>query len=110
MPTIYKPKRAKKNEGDTADRIRRGIYDSARWRRLSRLKLAQDPLCELCKRRGVITPAEDVHHIVSFLTGRDRTERLALAYDYDNLMSLCKACHQTLHNRRASVSDTAHLV
>lgn len=44
------------------------------------------------------SPAEDVHHIVSFMSTADPSKRLALAYDYDNLMSLCKVCHQRIHN------------
>lgn len=99
MPTINRPKRTRKNEGDAYDRERRRIYDSARWRRLSGLKLMQDPLCEYCKKRGVVRPAEDVHHIVSFMEGRGKAQREWLAYDYDNLVSLCKTCHQQVHNQ-----------
>ena len=41
-------------------------------------------------KRDWATPAEDVHHIVSFMTTNDPLQRKSLAYDYDNLMSLCK--------------------
>lgn len=49
---------------------------------------------------GKIVPAEDIHHIVSFMSTNDSVERKRLAYDYDNLMSLCKQCHQNIHNER----------
>ncbi|EEF91931.1 hypothetical protein BACCELL_00400 [Bacteroides cellulosilyticus DSM 14838] len=44
-------------------------------------------------------PAEDIHHIISFMSTDDPQQRLFLAYDYDNLMSLCKQCHQKIHNK-----------
>lgn len=54
------------------------------------------PLCELCLAKGIITPAIDVHHIDSFMnyTG---TDRLKYAFNFANLMSICKECHNRLH-------------
>ena len=40
--------------------------------------------------------AEDVHHKDSFLN-YDGTDRLAKAFDFSNLLSLCKQCHSYLH-------------
>ncbi|WP_321331904.1 HNH endonuclease signature motif containing protein [uncultured Bacteroides sp.] len=77
---------------------RKKIYDSVRWRRLRTLKFANNPLCELCEKKGLVTPAEDIHHIVSFNVD-DSMKRYWLAYDYNNLMSLCKPCHQNIHNK-----------
>lgn len=77
---------------------RKKIYRSERWKRLRALKFANNPLCELCQKEGRTTPAEDIHHIVSFMTATDTDTRYQLAYDYDNLMSLCKQCHQRQHN------------
>lgn len=77
---------------------RKKIYRSERWKRLRALKFANNPLCELCQKEGRTTPAEDIHHIVSFMTATDHGTRYQLAYDYDNLMSLCKQCHQRQHN------------
>lgn len=77
---------------------RKKIYRSERWKRLRALKFANNPLCEMCQKEGRVTPAEDIHHIVSFMTATDPGTRYHLAYDYDNLMSLCKQCHQRQHN------------
>ncbi len=99
MPTIYKPKKShQSNDGNSYDADRRRIYNSERWRRLRAWKFANDPLCELCREEGKITPAEDIHHITSFMSSDDPVVRYHLAYDYDNLMSLCKKCHQRVHN------------
>lgn len=56
-----------------------------------------NPLCEECEERGRITPVDDVHHIVSFMSTDDPLERLRLAFDFDNLMSLCDGCHAKKH-------------
>jgi 5-methylcytosine-specific restriction protein A len=99
MPTINKPKRRKRiDEGNRYADDRRKIYATIRWRKLRMWKLCCNPLCEICVQNGKIVPAEDVHHIVSFMSTADPSKRLALAYDYDNLMSLCKVCHQRIHN------------
>jgi 5-methylcytosine-specific restriction protein A len=65
----------------------RVFLDSQRWRKLRRLKLSIDPLCQDCKGDGRLTEAKQVHHIES------RFERPDLAYDIENLMSLCESCH-----------------
>lgn len=63
------------------------------------LKIAQQPLCEMCLKEGKTTIAEDVHHIESFMSTDDHMRRMALAYDYENLMSICKIHHQMIHNK-----------
>lgn len=98
MPTIHKPSRRPRDKGNAYAAERRRIYNSERWRKLRKLKFANDPLCEMCKKEGRITPAEDIHHIKSFMTASTPEERYRLAYDYTNLMSVCKKCHQRIHN------------
>lgn len=87
---------------DTAKRQERiKIYQTAQWKRLRAVKLVESPLCERCLslEGGVkIEPAVDVHHKISFMTTNDPLERERLAFDYDNLQSLCKKCHQKIHN------------
>lgn len=99
MPTIYKPKTMKKKENSLYDEERRKIYKSARWRSLRAMKIAEQPLCEVCLKEGRTTIAEDVHHIQSFMSTDDPVRRRALAYDYENLMSICKMHHQMIHNK-----------
>ena len=98
MPTIKKPQKHTKKTNNSYDNERRKIYNSERWRRLRAWKFANTPLCESCQKEGKITPAEDIHHIVSFMSVEDQQRRITLAYDYDNLMSLCKQHHQKIHN------------
>lgn len=100
MPTIYKPQKPQKKNDNFYDAERRKIYNSERWRRLRAWKFASNPLCEMCLKDNKVVPAEDIHHIVSFMNTDDTTQRYSLAYDFDNLMSLCKQCHQKVHNKR----------
>lgn len=98
MPTIYKPQKRLENKGNSYDSDRRKIYNSEKWRRLRAWKFTCDPLCEECLKVGKIVKAEDIHHKVSFMSTEDIQERIRLAYDFDNLQSLCKKCHQKKHN------------
>lgn len=99
MPTVYKPRKTtmKKTKSE-AEKQRKLIYRTERWKKLRALKLAETPLCELCQQEGRVTPAIDVHHAVSFMQASGPAERYQLAFDYNNLMSLCKQCHQKIHN------------
>lgn len=100
MPTIYKPKKQQQKTGNQYDSERRKIYDSERWKHLRAWKYVNSPLCEVCLQKDIVTPAEDIHHIVSFMSTNDPVQRVFLAYDYDNLQSLCKRCHQSIHNSK----------
>lgn len=99
MPTINKPKRTTANRsGNHYAEARRKIYQTKRWARLRAAKIMDEPLCEICKKKGIYRPAEDVHHITSFMSTNDPMQRTFLAFDYSNLMAVCKGCHQKIHN------------
>lgn len=97
MPTISKPKK-KTQQNSIVRQERIKVYNSVRWRRIRDIKLATDPLCERCAEAGITRAAEDVHHVVSFMSTTNPEKRKFLAYDYSNLQSLCKKCHQEIHN------------
>lgn len=100
MPYLKKIVKTKQNSIKREERNE--IYYSSRWRKLRLSHLLDHPLCELCQKEGKIVPAIDVHHIISFMSTNDPLKRLFLAYNPDNLMSLCKKCHQLLHNENKS--------
>ncbi|MDR1883004.1 MAG: HNH endonuclease [Prevotella sp.] len=97
MPTINKIRRQQRNKGNQYDKERRKIYNSERWRTIRRIKFAENPLCELCEKKGLTVPAEDIHHITSFMSTDNPEARYHLAYDFGNLLSLCKVCHSLMH-------------
>ena len=77
-------KRYEKYDRDPAVRRRYGRA----WKRIRDRHIAAHPLCEMCKRQGRITPAEEVHHIKPLSQGG--------THDENNLMSLCKECHSRI--------------
>nr|AIF26666.1 hypothetical protein [uncultured bacterium fosmid pJB83B9] len=104
MPTIklLRDVRKKSNTDNSVGRRkeRHEIYDTVRWRRTRELKFLNNPICEMCEKKGRITPTEEIHHVVSFMSTADPMERRALAFDFDNLMSLCSKCHHEIHGGR----------
>jgi len=90
-------KKAKKQHNPSNNRIeRQKIYNTDRWHKLRASKLMRSPLCEVCLSKGVITPAFHIHHIDSFMN-YEGMKRKEVAYNPDNLMSICEQCHSRKH-------------
>lgn len=67
-------------------------YNSTRWKRKAeKIKRRDGYKCAWCRRYGKSIPAVVVHHI------KHADEWPELAYDDDNLVSLCQACHNKAH-------------
>lgn len=66
---------------------------------LRKTKIEDSPVCEICERSGKTTIAEEVHHILEIEKGRNRDDMIRRAFDYNNLQSLCKECHDRVHRR-----------
>lgn len=81
-------KRYEKYDRDPAVRRRYGRA----WKRIRDRHIAEQPLCEMCKKQGRIIPAEEVHHIKPLSQGG--------THDDSNLMSLCKECHSEITARK----------
>ena len=101
MPTIYKPKRRDQTSQRRKERM--AIYNTARWRKMREAKLRDNPLCEICERNGITRMTDDVHHIQSFMSTDNPESRKVLAFDYDNLMSVCDECHSAIHNKNKMI-------
>ena len=88
------------------------IYNSREWQQLRIEKLRSQPLCEMHLKQGIIVAARCVHHIIPIETARTKEEMRRLAFDWNNLMSLCKSCHARIHkemgsNTKAKVAERA---
>ena len=94
MPFLRKPTKHPIRKINREERQK--IYQSIRWKELRKSKLMQQPLCEVCLAKGIVKPAIDVHHKDSFLNYTGNL-RLWKAYDFSNLLSVCKECHSELH-------------
>jgi len=62
----------------------------SRWTLLSQRYRLRHPLCEQCEREGRTTAATEVHHKIK---AKDRPD---LVLQWDNLMSVCRSCHEKL--------------
>ena len=80
------------------------FYNSKGWRTLRNVYFNSHPLCEQCLMNGISRPAEEVHHIKPFLTGKSDEERWKLLLDINNLMSLCSECHDEVHRRHTKTN------
>lgn len=58
---------------------------TARWRRIRRQALLEEPLCRECAKQGRTTAAVDVHHITP--------KRAGGSDERTNLAPLCRSCH-----------------
>lgn len=69
------------------------FYVSWKWRKFRKIRLAMaGGLCEECKAKGKVVPAEEVHHIVE-LTAQNVTDpRISLSVG--NTTCLCAECHR----------------
>lgn len=75
------------------------FYKSTTWQQCRETAIKRDRyLCVDCMRRGFQTPAEEVHHIKPITPENINDPEITL--NLDNLVSLCRECHQARHNKR----------
>ena len=73
------------------------FYHGSKWLRRREMILRRDGYrCQRCKRYGRIVQATTVHHV------KHLEDRPDLAYDPENLISVCQACHNALHPEKAA--------
>lgn len=75
---------------------KRSFYNSTAWKDARRnYTQSVGGLCERCLEKGIITPAEIVHHKVP-LTDENVTD-LSISLNWGNLQALCRQCHAEVH-------------
>lgn len=72
-------------------------YHSMSWRNLRVAYMRDHPLCERCLEKGIAKPAEEVHHIRFFESGKTEQDKWFFLLNENNLMSVCRECHQKIH-------------
>lgn len=103
MPTINKKTCKEKTYHMPSDSAE--YYNSKYWKELRNRYIRQHPLCKMCAMEGRSVPAEHVHHVVPFMQGKTKKERWSLLLNYNNLMSLCRECHQKIHREMKHEKD-----
>lgn len=78
-----------------------GFYNSKTWQRTrTAYKKSVGNLCERCLARGLIVPAEIVHHKVPVSPSNITDPNITLSFD--NLEALCRDCHADAHSKKIS--------
>jgi 5-methylcytosine-specific restriction enzyme A len=78
----------------------RSFYSSKRWNRARKKVLARDNyLCQRCYKKGLLTPAEVVHHIDHLRKAPGKV------LDESNLISVCSACHNKVHPEKGKKGE-----
>lgn len=54
-------------------------------------------LCERCLSKGIVKPAEIVHHKIELNPSNINNPDVTL--NFDNLEAVCRDCHADIHNR-----------
>lgn len=73
------------------------IYSTERWKQKRKRILRRDGYrCQECRKYGKITEATIVHHI------KEVEDYPELAWENDNLESVCMACHNRIHRDKGA--------
>ena len=59
-----------------------------KWRKIRNAFVKNHPICELCKRKNILIPTEEVHHVIPLSKGGSNDE--------ENIMALCKSYHSRI--------------
>ena len=85
----------------------KSFYGTNNWKSCREYVWKRDGgLCVDCRKRGFITPAEEVHHVIPLTAENVKDPNISL--NPDNLVSLCKECHKKRHmtsSRRYAISE-----
>ena len=87
----YKPKKFGKSRQTWKPKTdAKKVRSRNRWKKLSELYRSENPVCEdpFDVHWDRIVQSEEVHHIKPIATFAD------LAFDWDNLIALCRPCHE----------------
>lgn len=96
---LKKKKKSKQLHLQPEVSVSQKIYNSQKWKKLRNSYIAEFPLCQSCLEKGKIVPGEEVHHVIPFLTGQTQQEIENLAFDWNNLKTLCQSCHKAAHRK-----------
>lgn len=75
------------------------FYSSTAWKNLrDNVRKRDHYLCQDCLKKGIQTPAEEVHHITPITAENVNDPEITL--NEKNLISLCRECHRKRHEKR----------
>lgn len=84
------------------------MLNSKQWKLLRLWKLQQNPICQVCERKGKVSAAVDVHHITPVESATTLREMEALCFSPKNLLAVCIPCHIAIHQEAMSHTKEGH--
>ncbi len=79
--------------------IQAQFYNSNAWKECRDVYFRKvGGLCEKCKARGLIVPAEIVHHKIHL--DAEKVKDPSIALNPENLEALCRTCHGEEHGKQ----------
>ncbi len=88
------------------------FYSSKAWQKCrAAYKKSVGGLCEICLAKGMIVPAEIVHHKIELTPENINDPTITL--NWSNLCCLCREHHAEVHNKytkRYTIDDTGHVI
>lgn len=76
----------------------RKFYSSQAWNNCrSAYMESAHHLCERCLSKGIMTPAEIVHHKIELTP--DNIDNPLITLNSDNLEAVCRECHAQIHEK-----------
>ena len=88
----YSKKTVWKEQNIESKKIYNTVYNTRRWRNLSKYYLKKNPLCVMCKAKNKITQATLTDHKVAIKNGGP-------VWDWSNFQALCAKCHAVKTNK-----------
>ena len=79
------------------------FYTSDIWRNCRAAYVKKQIFCEECLKRGEHTLGEEVHHKVKLTPENINDPSVSLSFD--NLVLLCKQCHEKAHGKHRLRAD-----
>ena len=77
----------------------RQFYSSKAWQHTrDAYRKYRRNLCEVCLAKGLITPAEIVHHKIELTPENIMDPSITLSFE--NLQCVCRECHAEIHGAR----------
>ena len=78
----------------TYQQLKRREYNSALYKRNRRWILFYKPTCNLCPKNGIISPVEQIDHVIPIGRWYRENETRDGCSELSNLQGLCKKCHK----------------
>lgn len=97
------PKPIKIENPEVKDRSK--FYNSSQWKNTRNTYIQFHPVCELCQLRGIVKPAQEIHHAIKFHQQYNDSMRWKLLTDTDNLLALCIDHHKIIHTNHDLLDD-----